>query len=170
MVQQMLIKSMIFSRDFPVCLMVKSLPFSAGDTGLIYSQAIRSTCPTVQHNQKRNSVSSVTQLCLTLCDPTDCSTSGFPVHHQLPESTQTHVHRVSDLTIPPSNHLILCHALSSCLQSFLASGSFPMSHFFESFLKKKKKIVWWFLQKLKMDLPLSDRTRCYDLHFFHVEF
>ena len=39
---------------------------------------------------------SVTQSCLTLCDPVDCSTPGFPVHHQLPELTQTHVHRVSD--------------------------------------------------------------------------
>ena len=36
--------------------------------------------------------SSVTQLCLTLCDPTDCSTPGFPVHHQPLEFAQTHVH------------------------------------------------------------------------------
>ena len=36
--------------------------------------------------------SSVTQLCLTLCDPMDCSTPGLPVHHQLLEFTQTHVH------------------------------------------------------------------------------
>ena len=36
--------------------------------------------------------SSVAQLCLTLCDPMDCSTSGFPFHHQLPELTQSHVH------------------------------------------------------------------------------
>ena len=41
-------------------------------------------------------VSSVAQSCLTLCDPMDCSTQGLPVHHQLPEFTQTHVHRVSD--------------------------------------------------------------------------
>ena len=41
------------------------------------------------------SVSSVAQLCLTLCDPMDCSTLGFPVHHQLLES-QTHVHCISD--------------------------------------------------------------------------
>ena len=37
---------------------------------------------------------SVTQSCLTLCNPMDCSTPGFPVHHQLPELAQTHVHRV----------------------------------------------------------------------------
>ena len=40
--------------------------------------------------------SSVTQLCPTLCDPMDCSTPDFPVHHKLPEFTQTHVHRVGD--------------------------------------------------------------------------
>ena len=40
--------------------------------------------------------SSVTQSCPTLCDPMDGSTPGFPVHHQLLELTQTHVHRVSD--------------------------------------------------------------------------
>ena len=40
--------------------------------------------------------SSVTQSCLTPCDPANCSTPGLPVHHQLPESTQTHVHWVGD--------------------------------------------------------------------------
>ena len=40
--------------------------------------------------------SSVTQSCLTLCDPMNRSTPGLPVHHQLSEFTQTHVHRVSD--------------------------------------------------------------------------
>ena len=40
--------------------------------------------------------SSVAQTCLTLCDPMDCSTPGFPVHHQLLKLTQTHVHWVSD--------------------------------------------------------------------------
>ena len=46
--------------------------------------------------------SSVTQSCLTLCDPVNRSTPGLPVHHQLPESTQTHAHRVSD-AIQPSH-------------------------------------------------------------------
>ena len=49
--------------------------------------------------------SSVTQLCLTLCDPMDCNTPGFPVHHQLPELAQTPVHRVSD-AIQPSPPLL----------------------------------------------------------------
>ena len=48
--------------------------------------------------------SSVAQSCSTLCDPMNCSTPGLPVHHQLPEFTQTHVHRVSD-AIQPSHPL-----------------------------------------------------------------
>ena len=44
--------------------------------------------------------SSVTQLCLTLCDPMDCSTPDFPVHHQHLDLTQTHVHWVSDAIQP----------------------------------------------------------------------
>ena len=67
---------------------------------------------------------SVTQFYPTLCDPMDCSTPGFPVHHQLPEFTQTHVHRVSD-SIQPSHPF-------SRFQSFPASGSFPVSQFFAS--------------------------------------
>ena len=51
-----------------------------------------------------NSVSSVTQSCPTLCNPMDCTTAGLPVHHQLPESTQTHVHWVGD-AIQPSHPL-----------------------------------------------------------------
>ena len=49
-------------------------------------------------------ISSVTHLCLTLCDPMDCSAPGFPVHHHLPEFAQTHVHQVSD-AIQPSHPL-----------------------------------------------------------------
>ena len=51
-----------------------------------------------------SSVSSVVQSCPTLCDPMNCSTPGLPVHHQLPEFTQTHVHQVSD-AIQPSHPL-----------------------------------------------------------------
>ena len=49
-------------------------------------------------------IRSVAQSCLTLCDPMNRSTPGLPVHHQLPEFTQTHVHRVGD-AIQPS-HLL----------------------------------------------------------------
>ena len=49
-------------------------------------------------------IRSVAQSCPTLCDPMNCSTPGLPVHHQLREFTQTHVHRVSD-AIQPSHPL-----------------------------------------------------------------
>ena len=70
--------------------------------------------------------SSVAQSCPTLCDPMNRSTPGLPVHHQLPEFTQTHIHQVSD-AIQPS------HPLSS--PSPLAPNpsqhqSFPMSQLF----------------------------------------
>ena len=52
-----------------------------------------------------NLIRSVAQSCPTLCDPTNRSTPGLPVHHQLPEFTQTHVHRVSD-AIQPSHPLL----------------------------------------------------------------
>ena len=70
---------------------------------------------------------SVAQSCPTLCDPMNCSTPGVPVHHQLLEFTQTHVHRVRD-AIQPS------HPWSSpsppARQSLPASESFPMSQLF----------------------------------------
>ena len=49
-------------------------------------------------------IRSVSQSCLTLGDPMNRSTPGLPVHHQLPEFTQTHIHRVSD-AIQPSHPL-----------------------------------------------------------------
>ena len=64
--------------------------------------------------------SSVTQSCLTLCNPMNRSMSGLPVHHQLPEFTQTHVHQVGD-AIQPSHPLL--SPFSSCPQSLPASGS-----------------------------------------------
>jgi len=55
----------------------------------------------------------VAQSCPTLCDPMNCSTPGLPVHHQLPEFTQTHVHRVSDAIQPSHQFLTMswCHFL-----------------------------------------------------------
>ena len=49
-----------------------------------------------QKEKHQHSIRSVTQSCPTLCDPKNRSTPGLPVHHQLPEFTQTHVHRVGD--------------------------------------------------------------------------
>ena len=72
-------------------------------------------------------VRSVAQ-CPSLCNHMDCIKPGFPVHHQLPELAQTHVHQVGD-AIQPS------HPLSSPSPAFnlsLQSGSFPVSQFFAS--------------------------------------
>ena len=83
----------------------------------IYFTDMKSCNSTQEHEVGiRSSVqfSSVSQSCLTLCDPMNCSTPGFPVHHELQESTQTHVHWVSD-AIQPSHIL-----------------SFPSPHIFPS--------------------------------------
>ena len=69
---------------------------------------------------------SVAQSCPATCDPMNCSTPGLPVHHQLPEFTQTHVHRVGD-AIQPSHPLSPLLLLPPTLP---ASGSFPMSQLF----------------------------------------
>ena len=68
--------------------------------------------------------SSVTQSCLTLCDPMDRSMPGLPVHHHLPESTQTHVYRVGD-AIQPSHPLSSPSTALTVSQQ--ASGSSQMS-------------------------------------------
>ena len=62
------------------------------------------TLPTKVHLVRSDQIRSVAQLCPTLCDPMNRSTPGLPVHHQLPEFTETHVHRVSD-AIQPSHPL-----------------------------------------------------------------
>ena len=72
----------------------------------------------------------VARLFLTLFDPMDGSKPGFPVLHHFPEFAQTHVHWVSD-AIQPSHHP-QSSPPSSCLQSFPASGSFPVSQLFAS--------------------------------------
>ena len=67
---------------------------------LSFSHACTSFCSGAQF-------SSVAQSCPTLCDPMNRSTPGLSVHHQLPESTQTHAHQ----PVMPSSHLIHCHPL-----------------------------------------------------------
>ena len=93
----------------------------------LWWELLRSTllaASNTQHNIIQ--FSSVAQSCLTLCDPTNCSMPGLPIHHQLPEFTQT----------CPSSQW--CHPtisssvipFSSCPQSLPASESFPMSQLF----------------------------------------
>ena len=64
------------------------------------------------HRQWFSQFSSVVQSCLTLCDPMNRSTPGLPVHHQLPESTQTHGHWVGDAI--QSSHPLLSPSPPAC--------------------------------------------------------
>ena len=88
--------------------------------------------------------SSVIQSCSSLCDPMDCSTPGFPVHQQLSELAQTHVHWVSD-TIQPSHPLSSNHLIICCLLLFLPS-IFPRIRVFsnESVLRIRRPKYWRF--------------------------
>ena len=81
--------------------------------------------------------SSVTQLCLTLCNPMNCSTRGLPVHHQLPECPPK---PMSIESVMPSNHLILCHPL------LLLPSIFPSIRVFsnESALHIRWPVYWSF--------------------------
>ena len=97
------------------------LSLATGTQATILSRGRDQTVRSVQF-------SSVTQLCPTLWDPRDCSQPGLPVRHQLPELTQTPLHRVSD-AIQPSHSVV---PFSSRLQTFPASGAFQMSQLFES--------------------------------------
>ena len=94
---------------------------------------------------------SVAQSCLTLCDPMDYSTPGFPVFYHLLEVAQTHVHSVSD-AIQPSFNFMAAFTVHS------------------GFLEPKKKSVTIFHSRPPhISLPWSDGTGCHDLSFLNIE-
>ena len=72
--------------------------------GKEYDKAVYCHPTYLTYMQSTVQLSPAPQLYLTLCDPMDCSTPGFPVHSQLPQLTQTHVHQVGD-AIQPSHPL-----------------------------------------------------------------
>ena len=82
-------------------------------------------------------INSVSQSCQTLCDPMECSTPGFPVHHQLPELAQTHVRWVGD-AIQPS------HPLSSPSPSIHLPSVLPSIFSNESVLRIRWPKYWSF--------------------------
>ena len=91
---------------------------------------------------------SVTQLCLTLCDPMNCSTTRLPVHHQLPEFTQTGVHRVRDAIqpshprsspSPPAHNPSQHQSLFQWVNSSLWGGQNTRVSALASFLPKKSQ-------------------------------
>ena len=107
---------------------------------------VRADSPSVS-----GSVSSVAQLCPTLCDPMNLSTPGLPVHHRLLEFTQTHVDQVGDAIQP----LILCHPL------LLLSSIFPSIRVFsnESVIHIRWSKYWSF----SFSISPSFRTDRFDL-------
>ena len=99
--------------------------------------------------------SSVAQLCLTLCDPMDCSMPGFPVHHQL----QSLLKLMSIKLVMPSNHLILCHPL------LLPTSIFPSIRVFSN--KSVLCIRWpnyW-----SFSISISPSNEYSGLIFFRME-
>ena len=104
--------------------------------------------------------SSVAQSCPALCDPVDCSTPGFPVHHELLELTQT----LSTELVMPSNHLFLCHPL------ILLPSIFPSVRVFssESVLHIKWPKYWSFSSRISPSNEysglISFRIDWFDLH------
>ena len=102
---------------------------------------------------------SVAQSCLTVRNPVDCSTPGFPVLHYLPEFAQTHVYWVSDATQPSISSSVTL--FSFCLQSFPAS----IRVFSESALRIRWPKYWRFTISPSNEYSglISFRTDCFDL-------
>ena len=81
-----------------------------------------------ESEQKVSQFSSAAQSCLTLCDPMNHSTPGLPVHHQLPEFTQTHIHRVGDAIQPSHPPTPQFKNINSSVLSFLHSPTLTSIH------------------------------------------
>ena len=120
-----------------------------------HSYLIHSHFPAVYNSFICFQFSSVAQSCPTLCDPVDCSTPGFPVHPQLPELIQTHVHRIGDAIQPShplsSHHLILCHPL--LLLPSIISSIRVFSN--ESVLRIRWPKYWSFSFSFKVETSIS---------------
>ena len=114
----------------------------------------------VQSPELRIQFSSVSQSCPTLCDPMDCSTPGFPVHHQLSWSL---LKFMSIESVMPSNHLILCHPL------LLLPSIFPSIRVFsnESVLRIRWPKYWSFSFSINPSNEysglISFMSDCFDL-------
>ena len=101
--------------------------------------------------------SSVAQSCPTLCDPTNRSTPGLPVHHQLPEFTQTHVRRVSDAIQPshPLSPLLLLPPIPPSIRVFSN----------ESTLRMRRPKYWSFSFSIN---PSKEHQPYYKLHTWGI--
>ena len=108
-------------------LYVNQAPSTSSKTSRFHVESDKEICPIGEEAGVFSvQFSSVAQSCPTLCDPMNRSTPGLPVHHQLPEFTQTHVHRVDD-AIQPSHPL---SSPSPPAPNPSQHQSFPMSQLF----------------------------------------
>ena len=128
---------------------------------------------------------SVTQLCLTLCNPMDCSMPGFPVLHYLPKLAQTHVHWISDAIqpshplsspFPPALSLSQHHGLFQWVSSLYQVAKVlelqPWHQSFQCIFGVDFLKVCLFYQCFHcfpISLPWSDGSRCHDLSFFECQ-
>ena len=113
----------------------------------IFSQLLKTGSKNKLWSRPLYQFSSVTQSCTTLCDLMDCSMLGLPVHQQLLELTQTHIHWVGDAF----NHLILCHTL-------LLPSTFPSIQVFpnESILPIRWPKYWSFSFNINSSNDIQD--------------
>ena len=99
----------------------------------------------------------VIKLCLTFCDPVDCTMPGFPIPHYLLEFAQVHVH----WSVVPCNHLILYCPLLLLPSVFLSTRVFPVSQLFAS--GGQTIVVSASASILPMTIQISFRMDCFDL-------
>ena len=129
------------------------------------------------------SVSSVTQSCLTLCDPMDCSTPVFPVHHQLQELTKTHIYQVGDPIQPshPLSSLLLVPSIFPSIRVFSNESvcirwpkywcfSFSISHSNESSRLISFRIDWFGLLAVQGTLKESSPTPQFKINSLVLNF
>ena len=121
---------MFFLRRYSTLNVVIILNFKATSVMCCYGQLVNNLMQLDLSTFVLNLFSSVRsfQSCPCLCNAMYCSMPGFPIRHQLLELTQAHVHRLGD-AIQPSHPVF---TYSSCFQTFLISGSFPISQLFLS--------------------------------------
>ena len=117
---------------------------------MIFKIGLRETKPYVYTETCQ--FSSVAQVCPTLCNPMNCSTSGFPVHHQLPEFTQPHVHPVIH-AIQPTH----CHSL------LFPPSIFPSIRVFSN---KSALCLKW---PAYLSISISPSIECSGLIFFRID-
>ena len=130
-------------------------PRNSSDSGLPQNFHLKKKENKMRYLQSTTQFSSVAQPCLTFCNPMDCSTPGFPVHHQFPELAQTHLHRVGDET----NHLILCCPL------LLLPSIFPIIRVFSNELALH--IKW--LRYWSLSFSISPSNEYPGLIFFRMD-